>query len=392
MAAPADRHIEGLEVYRVGGAVRDARLGWPVKDNDWVVVGASVEEMLARGFKPVGRDFPVFLHPVTHEEYGLARTERKAGHGYAGFEVHASPEVTLEEDLERRDLTLNAMAETADGQLVDPYGGHRDLEARRLRHVSPAFSEDPLRVLRTARFLARYRGLEFTIAEETWALMRKLAASGEIAHLVAERVWVETEKALGEPHPEAYFQVLDECGALAVLMPELMEAPEAFEVALARLHQVPEESLESDVSTTLPRWRWARLVEHLDEARRNSLAQRLRLPNAYVDLARQVALTRLLWQEPAPGAERIVTWLDGIDAWRRSERVVPLISLVSLAHPLLARDLAQAWRMAQQIVPRQLLNEGFSGKALGEEVRRRRCAVIAAALIEARVPEETPKR
>jgi tRNA nucleotidyltransferase (CCA-adding enzyme) len=185
-----------------GGTRCPARLaGLPT--TDWVVVGATPEEMRRRGFKPVGRDFPVFLHPDTHEEYALARTERKAGHGYTGFEVHASPEVTLEEDLARRDLTLNAMAETPEGELIDPYGGLADLEARRLRHVSPAFVEDPLRVLRTARFLARYAGLGFTIAEETRALMAELAASGELAHLVAERVWTETEKAPGSPGPRS---------------------------------------------------------------------------------------------------------------------------------------------------------------------------------------------
>ncbi len=202
--------------------MRDARLGWPVTDVDWVVVGATPEAMRQRGFKPVGRDFPVFLHPESHEEFALARTERKSGHGYTGFEIHASPSVTLEEDLARRDLTINAMAETPSGELVDPFGGRDDLEARVLRHVSPAFIEDPLRVLRVARFLARYAGLGFVIADETLALMHRLVASGEIAHLVAERVWAETEKALGEPWPDVYFQTLDDCGALAVLMPELV--------------------------------------------------------------------------------------------------------------------------------------------------------------------------
>ena len=186
---PPDPRLDGLEVYLVGGAVRDARLGWPVGDRDWVVVGATPEAMRLRGFKSVGRDFPVFLHPDTHEEYALARTERKQGHGYTGFEVHASPDVTLEADLARRDFTINAMAETPDGELVDPYGGAADLAARRLRHVSAAFVEDPLRVLRAARFLARYRKLGFTIVAETMALMRQLTESGEMQYLVAERVW-----------------------------------------------------------------------------------------------------------------------------------------------------------------------------------------------------------
>ncbi|WP_290793539.1 polynucleotide adenylyltransferase [Halomonas sp.] len=379
MVATRDPAVEGLEVYCVGGAVRDARLGWPVYDHDWVVVGATPEEMRRRGFKPVGRDFPVFLHPESHEEYALARTERKAGHGYTGFVVHASPEVTLEEDLARRDLTLNAMAETPEGDLIDPYGGLDDLEARVLRHVSLAFVEDPLRVLRAARFLARYAGLGFTIAAETRALMRELVTSGEIGHLVAERVWTETEKALGEPWPEVYFQTLADCGALGVLMPELAADSEALDEALGRLHCLPEE-IDGEA---LVRWRWARLVEHLNEAARRSLAERLRLPKTHAALARQAALTRELCREAETGglaAERILAWLDAIDAWRRSERVAPLLSLVSLEAPALADDLALAWRLSAQVLPKTLVGEGFQGRELGEELARRRREAIEAAL------------
>ncbi|WP_299311001.1 polynucleotide adenylyltransferase [uncultured Halomonas sp.] len=379
MVAPRDPAVEGLEVYCVGGAVRDARLGWPVYDHDWVVVGATPEAMRRRGFRPVGRDFPVFLHPETHEEYALARTERKAGHGYTGFVVHASPEVTLEEDLARRDLTINAMAESPEGALVDPHGGLADLEARVLRHVSPAFVEDPLRVLRTARFLARYAGLGFTIAEETRSLMRRLVESGEIAHLVAERVWVETEKALGEPWPEVYFQTLAACGALAVLMPELAADEEALDDALGRLHRLPEE-LDDEA---LVRWRWARLVEHLDDAARGRLAERLRLPRAHAALARQASLTRNLCARAAReglDGETVLAWLDAIDAWRRGERVAPLLSLVSLEAPALAETLALAWRLAAQVLPRALVEEGYQGRELGEALARRRQEAIEAAL------------
>ncbi|MDI5935510.1 polynucleotide adenylyltransferase [Halomonas kalidii] len=379
MAEARDPYLHGLEVYRVGGAVRDARLGWPVYDNDWVVVGATPEALTRRGFRPVGRDFPVFLHPETHEEYALARTERKSGHGYTGFTVHASPEVTLEEDLARRDLTINAMAETPGGELIDPHGGLADLEARRLRHVSSAFVEDPLRVLRTARFLARYAGLGFVIADETRALMAELVDSGELAHLVAERVWTETEKALGEPWPEVYFQALDECGALAQLLPELVADREALDEALGRLHRLPED-IEAEQEV---RWRWARLVEHLAEPARAALAERLRLPRAHADLARQAALTRTLRREAeraAPDGARVMAWLDGIDAWRRSERVAPLISLVSLDAPELAEDLALAWRLAAQILPALLMEEGFKGRELGAELARRRREAIDAAL------------
>ncbi|RTR03836.1 polynucleotide adenylyltransferase [Halomonas nitroreducens] len=381
MSGRRDGLLEGLEVYRVGGAVRDARLGWPVTDVDWVVVGATPETLTRRGFKPVGRDFPVFLHPESHEEFALARTERKSGHGYTGFEVHASPEVSLEEDLARRDLTINAMAETPEGELVDPYGGLADLQARVLRHVSPAFVEDPLRVLRTARFLARYAGLGFVIAEETRALMRELVTSGELAHLVAERVWTETEKALGEPWPDVYFQALHDCGALAILMPELAADAEALDEALGRLPRLPDDIPPDEE----PRWRWARLVEHLDDEAREALAERLKLPKAPRRLADQAAMTRTLGAAARAGrldGARVLAWLDGIDAWRRGERVAPLIALVSMDDPGLAEDLALAWRLAAQILPRGLVEEGYKGRGLGEELARRRRSVIDEVLAE----------
>jgi tRNA nucleotidyltransferase (CCA-adding enzyme) len=207
-----------MKIYRVGGAVRDELLGRPISDRDYVVVGATPEEMIARGFRPVGRDFPVFLHPESGDEYALARTERKSGRGYHGFSFHVAPDVTLEEDLGRRDLTINAMARDTGGTLIDPYGGERDLRAGILRHVSPAFAEDPLRVLRVARFAARFG---FAVAPETEALMRSIAAGGEIATLVAERVWQELSRALMEPHPSRFFVVLRSCGALKLLLPEV---------------------------------------------------------------------------------------------------------------------------------------------------------------------------
>lgn len=208
-----------METYIVGGAVRDELLGLPVKDRDYVVVGATAEAMRARGFKPVGRDFPVFLHPQTHEEYALARTERKSGHGYAGFTFHAAPEVRLEEDLARRDLTINAMARAGDGRLIDPFNGQADLQARLLRHVGPAFVEDPVRILRIARFAARLP--DFTVAPETVVLMRRMVAEGEVDHLVAERVWQELARGLMEVQPSRMIGVLRDCGALARLLPEV---------------------------------------------------------------------------------------------------------------------------------------------------------------------------
>ena len=205
-------------VYRVGGSVRDELLGRPVVDHDWVVVGATPEHMIASGYRPVGKDFPVFLHPETREEYALARSERKHGRGYHGFEFFASPEVTLEQDLRRRDLTINAMARDARGSLIDPYGGSADLHAGVLRHVSPAFSEDPLRVLRVARFAARFA---FDVAPETEAAMRTIVASGELATLAAERVWQELSRGLMEAHPSRMLAVLRACGALRALLPEV---------------------------------------------------------------------------------------------------------------------------------------------------------------------------
>jgi len=207
-----------MQVYRVGGAVRDRLLGLPVKDIDWVVVGATPQQMLDLGYTAVGKDFPVFLHPKTHQEYALARLERKSGHGYTGFEVHASPDVTLEEDLLRRDLTINAIAEDEHGNLIDPYGGQADLAAKVLRHVSPAFAEDPVRILRLARFAARF---DFAVAPETMALMRQMVVDGEVDHLVAERVWQEFAKGLMEHQPSLMFEILRECGALARIAPEI---------------------------------------------------------------------------------------------------------------------------------------------------------------------------
>lgn len=210
-----------MQIYRVGGAVRDRLLNYTSSENDWVVVGASPQQLIDRGYRPVGRDFPVFIHPQSGEEYALARTERKSGHGYGGFTFYTASNITLIDDLQRRDLTINAIAEDSDGRLIDPYNGQRDLNNKILRHVSDAFLEDPLRVLRTARFAARYHHLGFSIASETMDAMRALVNSGEMEHLVAERVWRETQRALGEQTPQVYFQTLRDCGALSCILPEV---------------------------------------------------------------------------------------------------------------------------------------------------------------------------
>ena len=210
-----------MKIYLVGGAVRDALLGRPVHEQDWVVVGARPEDLTSQGYRAVGKDFPVFLHPATQEEYALARTERTSGQGHTGLICDFSPDITLEEDLIRRDLTVNAMARDTAGAIIDPYGGQQDLQARILRHVSPAFREDPLRVFRVARFAARYAPLGFRIADETMTLMRDMSVSGELDSLTPERVWKETERALGEDAPDVYIQVLRDCGALDVWFPEI---------------------------------------------------------------------------------------------------------------------------------------------------------------------------
>lgn len=301
-----------MKTYLVGGAVRDRLLDYPVRERDWLVVGGSPEEMLAQGYKPVGKDFPVFLHPQTHDEYALARTERKSGHGYTGFVVNAAPNVTLEDDLLRRDLTINAMAMDEDGNLFDPFGGRDDLKNRLLRHVSPAFSEDPVRILRVARFAARYAHLGFQVAEETRQLMAGMVDNGEADYLVAERVWAELFKALNEATPAAFFQVLRDCGALKVIFPEIdalfgVPQPEKYHPEIdtgihcllvleqvARLSGKPEVRLAAllhDLGKALtPQQHWP---SHHGHERKglpvlDRFCERLRVPKAYKSLCQQV--------------------------------------------------------------------------------------------------------
>jgi tRNA nucleotidyltransferase (CCA-adding enzyme) len=339
-----------MEVYLVGGAVRDRLLGRKVGERDYVVIGATPEEMLAQGFLQVGSDFPVFLHPRTHEEYALARTERKTAPGYRGFAVQSDATVTLEKDLRRRDLTVNALAQDADGNIIDPYGGLRDLEQRVLRHVSDAFCEDPVRVLRVARFAARYADLGFRVAEETEALMRRMVRAGEVDALVPERVWKELERALGEPEPVHFFTTLDDCGALERLFPELANLrgvpqpvnwhPEVdtwrhtlltLERATA-LSQAPEvrfAALTHDLGKgTTPREQWPRHRGHAERGVTliEGLCERLRAPRRFRDLARLVArhheqIHRIQELRPAT----LLDLLEGLDALRRPQRLQPFL-------------------------------------------------------------------
>jgi tRNA nucleotidyltransferase (CCA-adding enzyme) len=337
--------MRAMKVYEVGGAVRDALLGLPVKERDWVVVGASADELLAQGYRRVGKDFPVFLHPTTNDEYALARTERKIGRGYTGFEFDTAATVTLEQDLERRDLTINAIARAADGTLIDPWGGRRDLEARVLRHVSPAFAEDPLRVLRVARFAARFAKLGFTVAPETQNLMAEIVASGEMEALTPERVWQETAKALGENDPAAYIDVLRECGALARVFPEvdaLFGVPQserwhpeidtgvhvllALKIA-ARLTSAPTVRfavLTHDLGKgTTPK---ALLPAHHGHERRSeellaALCARLPVPNRFRDLALHVARHHGTVHRAAELKPRtVLEVIMAVDALRQPER------------------------------------------------------------------------
>lgn len=316
-----------MKIYSVGGAVRDELLGLPVTDRDYVVVGATPEEMVKLGFKPVGKDFPVFLHPETHEEYALARTERKIARGYHGFEFRTAPDTTLEEDLQRRDLTINAMAKDQDGAMIDPFNGAVDLRTGVLRHVSPAFAEDPVRILRVARFAARYG---FAIAPETLALMRRMVTAGEADALVAERVWQEFARGLMEEKPSRMFDVLRACGALARVALEidaLLEGGGAGAVALAALDAVAHagESLEV---------RFAALARPLDPLALEALAGRLKAPAACRDLALLAARhANTIVDASQLDAAALLELLDATDAWRKPERFAELITAALAAEP-----------------------------------------------------------
>jgi len=400
-----------MKVYLVGGAVRDELLGRPVAERDWVVVGSTPDQMLKAGFRQVGRDFPVFLHPDTREEHALARTERKTGPGYRGFELRYSPDVTLEEDLRRRDLTINAMARDADGNLIDPHDGRRDLESKTLRHVSDAFNEDPVRILRVARFLARYQPLGFTVATETLARMRAMAAAGEADALVPERVWQETDRALGEPAPEAWLRVLHDCGALARIFPELE--------ALYGVPQPPQWHPEIDTGlhielvlqaaadlTPEPRIRFAAMMHdlgkgttprsvlprHIGHEQRGiplvrAVAERLRVPADYRELAELASL----WHGHAHRAvelrpRTILKMLEGCDAFRRPERFREL--LVACEADFRGRGglrhrpypQAQLLRQAQDVALAVALTPeeraGLAGEQIGERLRLRRLEAL----------------
>lgn len=404
-----------MKTYLVGGAVRDRLLGLEPGDRDWVVVGTTPERMLAKGFRPVGRDFPVFLHPESGEEYALARTERKSGRGYRGFVVDADPSVTLEEDLGRRDFTINAIAQDEVGALVDPYGGARDIEARVLRHVGAAFVEDPLRVLRAARFMARFAALGFSVAPETLALMREIVDQGELAELAPERVWQELRRALEAERPSAFLRTLRECGALAATLPEV----DALYGVPQRAEYHPEvdtgrhQELVSDMAARLapgdaligfaalahdlgkaltPESEWPRHIGHerAGAAPLRGLCERLKIPADHRELALIACREHLNVHRLAELRDATVhELLARCDAFRKPERVAQLaLACEADARGRLGsedadypqgRELVRLHAAAAAVNARDLGGERASGPALGEALRKARVAAIARA-------------
>ena len=405
-----------MRVYRVGGAVRDRLLGTPVNDQDWVVVGATIEAMLAAGFTPVGRDFPVFLHPQTKDEYALARTERKSAPGYRGFTVHADPSVTLEDDLARRDLTINAIAQAQDGALIDPFNGQRDLQAGVLRHVSPAFAEDPVRILRLARFAARWP--HFTVAPETHALCVQMVANGEVDALVAERVWQELSRGLMEMRPSRMFEVLRDCGALGRVLPELArlwgvpQPAEHHPEVDTGVHQMMVQDLAARLDAPLavrwaclvhdlgkgstPRAAWPRHIGH--EARgaklADAVAERLRVPGDCRELGAVVAREHgNIHRSQDLGAAATLRLLERCDALRRPERFAQALwacecdargrlGLEDAPYPPRARltqALAVALAVDASAAAAQAAARGAAGPAIGEAVRQARERALASA-------------
>ncbi|MEM7765465.1 MAG: multifunctional CCA addition/repair protein [Pseudomonadota bacterium] len=416
--------LDGLNVYLVGGAVRDRLLRLPVKDRDWVVVGTTPDDMLARGFRQVGADFPVFLHPETQEEYALARTERKTGHGYQGFSFDTATDVTLEDDLLRRDLTINAIAEDLDGNLVDPYGGASDLDERRLRHVSPAFAEDPLRVLRVARFATRFSALDFTIETDTMQLMTDIVASGEMAHLAGERVWSEMSRALMTPSPSVFFRVLRATGALAALLPELdalfgvPQPPQWHPEIDTGLHTLLVIDQAAAMSDALP-VRFAALVHDLGKALTpteklpshhghedagvapiEAVCERLRVPNACQRLAVMVARHHTNCHRVFElKSSTLLKKLKAMDGFRNPEQVnhftvaceADARGRTGLEH----RDYPQAayfrgaLAAARAVRNADIAATGVTGKAFGEALDRARLAAIKAYRAEYRSQTST---
>lgn len=354
------------DIYLVGGAVRDQLLNLEVRDRDWVVVGATPQQMLALGYRQVGADFPVFLHPHTGEEYALARTERKQGQGYHGFAVHSAPDVTLEDDLRRRDLTINAMARAGNGDIVDPFAGRQDLQRKKLRNVSGAFAEDPLRILRAARFAARFAALGFTVADDTMTLMRNMVAAGEMRYLAAERVWQECQRALMEKTPAVFLDVLRDAGALAELIPEFHDN-QCFDQARRSLACAAEHDLP------LPQ-RFAVLLAPLQQ-QAEPRGQALKAPNDCQQMLALVSRTGNLAVTANSAAKQLAV-MEQADAWRRPERFRGFLDACRcLPQPLAVSQhqrLLRAFDSAAGVQAKTLMARGIRGKALGQAIRDER--------------------
>lgn len=400
-----------MKIYLVGGAVRDQLLQLPIKDRDYMVVGATPEQMLAQGYNQVGKDFPVFLHPKTQQEYALARTERKTAAGYGGFSCYAAPDVTLEEDLLRRDLTINAIAQDEHGTLVDPYGGQRDIELRLLRHVSAAFVEDPLRVLRVARFAARFHHLGFSVAPETMALMQQISRSGELEALTPERVFLELDKALATDAPQVFFEVLRQCAALPILFPEIdalfgVPQPEKWHPEIdTGVHTMMVLEQAAKLSPE-PAIRFAALVHDLGKALTppellpkhhghgqkglapiRALCTRIRVPNEYRDLALLVSdQHQNVHQAFELKPQTIIKIFDKADLWRKPQRLSQL--LIACEADMKGRsgfeehDYPQAqylqgcFEAAQNVAIKPIIDAGFTGADIKAELQRQRIEII----------------
>jgi tRNA nucleotidyltransferase (CCA-adding enzyme) len=361
-----------MKIYLVGGAVRDKLLGLPIKERDFVVVGATINDMLKSGYKQVGKEFPVFLHPKTGEEYALARMERKVKPGYKGFTFDTTSGVSLEEDLIRRDLTINAMAETPEGQLIDPYHGKQDLEQKVLRHVSPAFAEDPVRILRVGRFLARYAHFGFHVAPETNALMRDMVAAGEVKALVAERVWKELERTLSEKDPQKFFEVLAMCDALSTLFPA---------------HEIQGEGLKALTAAAAltgdPVIRFAAFMTTLSDQNEllhyiNDLSNRYRIPNAYKELAKLTARYHTLaFQAQTLSASELLSLFSALDIFRREDRFDQfLTTCLAIAQSKNIRFFPDWLKSAAKAVKsydvQELVAQNLNGSELAEKLKEKR--------------------
>jgi tRNA nucleotidyltransferase (CCA-adding enzyme) len=403
-----------VQRYLVGGAVRDQLLNIEVYDKDWVVVGATPDELIKQGYVAVGKDFPVFLHPETKQEHALARTERKVGAGYTGFECYFAPDVTLEEDLQRRDLTINAIAQHPDGTLIDPYHGQQDLEDRMLRHVSEAFVEDPLRVLRVARFAAKLSHLGFRVADETMALMRSIAESGELAHLTAQRVWQEWHKSLATPDPQVFIEVLRACGALAIVLPELdqlfgVPQPEKWhpeiDTGLHTLLVAKQAAMLSNSPTVrfaaqvhdlgkgiTPQSEWPSHKMHCHTGLKliKALCERVRVPNEYRDLALMVCEQHSNIHRAAElRPETKLKILNKFDVWRKPERLndILLCCMADSRGRTGHEDIEypqktifeRAYQAALSVEVQTIIQDGFKGAAIREEMEKRRIEAIAEA-------------